>query len=757
MATLTWPSPASVPWLRWVPMAVAWIATIGVAAWYLADPHGDGATALSIAFGVFCFAIMIGPIVRKARPVRVWMPVILGGFFFLLSLASETVETPGSDALKFSDVFYFAGYACFTLWLLGLAEYLGGSRDRTAMLDASASTTATALVLWTLALAPQVGDSGVSYVVIWGMYAIFDVMLLSLSIHVWMHLGHLPRALLYLIATLAFVFPLDIINAVVPQGEIPRGDMPILLTVYLFVFFGLAAAGTHPSLPELSRRSVDPAKRRYNGRRTAFILFTVSPAAVATAVPSHGFMDMLVRTVLVSAILLLLFLRLWTTMGDLQIVEEDNIHRATHDPLTGLLNRAALAETQAGVVARGAATGRSTAVLFVDCDDFKSINDTWGHHAGDNLLRHIADRLPSCLGPDDLLARHGGDEFVIVASVSGTQEAIGLAERIRHLFDEPLPILPDRTHNVTPSIGVAVAGPGDGSNVEELVRMADSAMYETKARGRGGYVLFDDELAERTRTRAVVGDRLGDAIRDDAFSIRLQPIMGGEGYSSLVGWEALARWHDDELGDVPPDVFIPVAEHLGLIGEIGELVLRRACHELARLRAVSPEDELRMSVNVSPAQLLAPDFADVVRDARDSAGLPNGALWLEVTETLLVDRGLVVLEALTEIREFGVGIAIDDFGTGYASLGTLLRLPTDCVKLDRSLVTRLDNVDGKRQLTAVLDLLHSLGITRIIAEGVETSEQATVLRELGCPMVQGWLYGHPTTTESMLAAHVATA
>ncbi|WP_284305830.1 putative bifunctional diguanylate cyclase/phosphodiesterase [Mobilicoccus caccae] len=405
---------------------------------------------------------------------------------------------------------------------------------------------------------------------------------------------------------------------------------------------------------------------------------------------------------------------------------------------------------------RDAVTGRFTVVLFLDCNDFKRVNDTWGHHAGDTVLRDIATRLPAVLHPREIVARHGGDEFVVVSSTEDTAGAVSLAERVRSAFDAPLRIIPGRVHAMTPAMGLALAGPDDRCTTEELLGRADAAMYESKQRGCGGHVVFDDALALRLRTRAEVGDRLEQVTCTDPFDIVLQPIMGGPEHRTLIGREALARWRDPQLGDVPPDVFVPVAEQLGLITTLGEAVLRRACREAAGLRATGEEDEVDLFVNVSPAQLRDPGFAGVVRDALATTGLPPARLRLEVTETELVDEGPATAETLEALREAGIRLCVDDFGTGYASLATLLRLPVDCVKLDRSLVAGLGESEAaERQLAAVMSLVRSLGIEDIVAEGVETEQQAIALLELGCPLAQGWFYGRPCpSTDALVGRHL---
>lgn len=727
------------------------------AACYAVDPQHLGGQLYLVTSLVSILAITVGPFARGARPLRVWLPQSMAGMCLLLSLLSEIV-TIRLGPITFADLTYFSGYVLFIVWLSLLSRYLGGRDDRLPLLDSVGAASAVVLALWTTTLAPLVGGSRLPDGLVWAVYPTMDVVLLALSAHLATQFDVVPGAVRWLVPTLLGQLTLDTVYAlsnILPAPAVRTACLPF----YLFCFYGLAVASTHPSIatitPALTRR-----RKRRTGRAAPLVVLTFSPAILATAIPVSGAPDAVVRTSLVAVLLAVLAARLSRTMTALARAESESHYRATHDELTGLLNRSALLDTLDHLLERNARDGRLTAVFFFDCDDFKHVNDTWGHDAGDTLLRDIATRLPSQLTPTALLSRHGGDEFVVVESADGREHVMDLAERIQAFFDQPLRILPGRRHSVTSSLGIAVADPdepGEAATTQTLLGKADVAMYEAKQSGRGRCVVYDAVLAWRRRTRNRVADRLGQAVRDDAFTLRLQPIMGGDHYGRLVGWEALARWHDPELGEVSPEVFVPLAEQLGLICRLGELVLRRACAELVQLRR-SLGDDLAVSVNVSPSQLLEPDFADVVREALDAAGLPARCLRLEVTESVFIDEGVAVPATLAALRAMGVVICIDDFGTGYASLATLLRLPIDCVKIDKSLVGRLGvHAQAPRQLRAVLDLVHSLGIGQVIAEGVETAEQADALHALGCPMAQGWLYGRPATTESMLVVRAAEA
>lgn len=716
---------------------------------YAIDSEGAGGLLYGATSVMLIVAITIGPLARGAKPRRVWLIETAAGASLLIALLTQ-IGGGQIGPVRYVDIAYFAGYFLFLLWLTLLFRHVVGEGGRSSILDSSAAGVGVALALWSVALAPLVGGWQLPFGLVYAVYPTVDVVMLALAVHLAVRLEEFVPAVAWLVAAISIQLVVDTAHSLVRLMS-PGADTAPVFSLFIFWLFCLAMAATHPSVVNLSRRP--PGHRpRPSTRTVSLVMFlAVSPAVLSTAIPVTGAIDIGVRTILVALLLTLLIVRLRRTVDALSEAEADSHHRATHDQLTGLMNRAAVIETLDALLIRNRARLWKTAVLFVDCDDFKHVNDTWGHSAGDTLLKDIAKTLPRVLRPRDVLARHGGDEFVVLATVTSVDEAVALARRITDYFDAPLRILPGRVHAVTASIGIAVADSRDHVTTEDLLGMADVAMYEAKYRARGRSVLFGEDLEARTRTRAGVGDRLERAVGEDLFGLELQPVMGGPGYMRIVGWEALARWRDPELGNVPPDVFIPLAEQLGVIGDIGELVLRRACDELVRLDKAMPHEALGVFVNVSPAQLLEPGFAEMVRDVLRSTRLPRKRLRLELTETMLVDEGPVVDGVLRELREAGACIVLDDFGSGYASLATLLRLPLDCVKLDKSLVARLGVDDeAPAQIGAVIELIHSLGIESVIAEGVETREQEAALAELGCPMVQGWLYGRPASPESIL-------
>ncbi|GAB49699.1 hypothetical protein MOPEL_132_00660 [Mobilicoccus pelagius NBRC 104925] len=700
------------------------------------------------------------PLARGARPRSVWLVEALSGLcLILVAVVAVCRLTPAwMGPVSLLDVLYVGSYLALITWLALVARELGGGSRRGAFVDAVTVSVGMGLTQWCIVLAPALGGTELRESIVRAVYPALDVLLVALVVHLRLRLRRPVVAVRWLFAGLTMQLLVDTAYAYVGVSIV--SEAPRLAVGYLFSYLFLALASSHPSVVEITIPPLVSGPPRRTGRPTAVVFVAILPVILCTMSPASGTADLAVRTLLVTVLLGLLFHRLTTMMTALTLAEEESHHRATHDFLTGLTNRAALVEGLASRTRADARRGTTTAVVFLDCDDFKRVNDTWGHHAGNTLLRDIARRVPEVLGPDDVFARNGGDEFVVVSSVADEAEARALADRVRRVFDTPLRILPGRVHSVTPSMGVALCPPGATRGAEDLLHRADAAMYEAKQRGRGRVVLFDDDLEERTHTEQAVGDRLGRVIDDDPFDVAFQPIFSRPVGGRLVGWEALARWHDEELGEVRPDVFVEVAEQLGLVSVLGGSVLRRACATLAELRRLLGDDHLSVSVNVSPTHLLDPTLRDLVEDAVESAGLPRSALRLEVTETTLVDSGPQVRALLGGLRGSGVRIVLDDFGTGYASLATLRRLSIDGVKVDRSLVASLgSDPQARDQLGAVLALIRSLGVHDIVAEGVETEEEARVLDELGAPAVQGWLYGRGRLVDDVLAearAHAVT-
>jgi len=415
---------------------------------------------------------------------------------------------------------------------------------------------------------------------------------------------------------------------------------------------------------------------------------------------------------------------------------------AHHDALSGLLNRTSFQQAMQQSVQAGREGGHAFAVLCIDLDHFKEINDTLGHAAGDAVLRETASRLQEVTRQGDRVARLGGDEFAILqAHVTQSEDVGHLANRIVQALSEPYDVS-GQTLICGGSVGAAIYGV-DGLAPEELLHRADLALYRAKAAGRGAFSFYDAAMDLQLQERRHLTRDLRAALARDELTLHFQPLFESDG-RTIAGYEALLRWQHPKRGNIPPVVFIPLAEETGMIDALGRWVLKRACAEAALWAA-----PLTVAVNLSAVQFRRGDLVQVVTEALAEADLPATRLELEITESLLMGNTEPVIEALRALSELGVRIAMDDFGTGYSSLAYLWRFPFHKVKIDRAFTQHLAS-DPKVGLIvkSIITLAHSLDI-RVNAEGVETSEQMSALQAHGCDELQGFLLGRPAPVNSI--------
>jgi len=427
---------------------------------------------------------------------------------------------------------------------------------------------------------------------------------------------------------------------------------------------------------------------------------------------------------------------------DRNLIEAEVRHRALHDPLTGLPNRALALDRLEGALARRRRDGRAVAVLLADLDQFKLVNDSLGHAAGDELLVALAPRLHDAVRPSDTVARLGGDEFLVVCEqLDGAHEAIRVAERVAQAINQPI-VLAEGEHFVTASIGIAVAESA-GALPEDLLRDADAAMYRAKERGRGRYELFDDVLRKRVLLRLRTENELRRGMEKGELRVVYQPVVELDG-GNVTAVEALVRWQHPKRGLLDPVDFIPVAEDAGLIGALGDWVLAAACRDgAAWQRRFQRAEPLLVCVNASARQLANAAFPARVAEAMSRHGLAPGSLALEITESVLMEEAHAPVTVLASLREYGLGLMLDDFGTGYSSLAYLKRFPLDVLKIDRSFIAGLGRDDEDSAIVAaIVQMARTLGLT-VVAEGVERPEQLERLRELDCDRVQGRLIAEP--------------
>lgn len=427
-------------------------------------------------------------------------------------------------------------------------------------------------------------------------------------------------------------------------------------------------------------------------------------------------------------------------------LEEQLRHSALHDPLTGLPNRVLLMERLAAAVERcGGEDGGTCAVLFLDLDHFKVINDSLGHFVGDELLRTVAARLRECVRASDTVARFGGDEFVVLLDQTDAEQAFAVAGRIQQVLATALD-LDGYEAFTTVSIGVAMAR-GPGERPEHLLRNADMAMYQAKAAGRARCAVFDQSMHATVLLRLQMETDLRHAMMRGELRLHFQPLIH-LGTGRIAALEALVRWEHPEQGLIPPDRFIPLAEDAGLIIPLGSWVLEEAMRQLAEWRAEVPgTDALEISVNVSPKQLRGSALVDEIGVLLERYDLPPRCLKLELTESSMLDDPAASTALLHRLEEMQVQLYLDDFGTGYSSLSRLHRLPLNALKVDRSFTHGLEGTPAERQaneeiVRTIVTLARSLGV-QVVAEGVETHAQLAALRALGCDYGQGYLFSRP--------------
>jgi diguanylate cyclase (GGDEF)-like protein/PAS domain S-box-containing protein len=427
-------------------------------------------------------------------------------------------------------------------------------------------------------------------------------------------------------------------------------------------------------------------------------------------------------------------------ISDRCTLEAQLVHQAFHDPLTGLANRALFHDRVQHALSRRRSELSTIGVLYVDLDDFKTVNDTLGHPVGDALLRAVAERLHSFLRAFDTAARLGGDEFaVLIDDIRQHDHVTSVAERIRQSFLEPFRI-EGREVRTSASIGVALAVPDQSA--EDLLRNADLAMYLAKQRGGGQSAVFEPGMQAAALNRLELQEDLHRAQDRGELSLAYQPIHDLES-QSLVGAEALLRWTHPTRGPVPPSVFVPIAEETGLIVDIGRWVLRQACEDAKVWRNQLTPMRLRVSVNLSGRQIPSPTLVSDVEGALADSGLAPRLLVLELTERMLLDHDELGVQVLHQLKSTGVRLAIDDFGTGYSSISYLQRLPVDVLKVDRGFVARIEDDHDSAALTRTIIALAKTMSLRTIAEGIENPRQAEQLRQLGCNFGQGFFYGMP--------------
>jgi len=685
---------------------------------------------------------------EHAAPVEPWMLLILGLLMFVvgdaLRLAGHGTDvTAGFPAV--GDGVLVAAYGATVLGLLGLLHDRFPGQVVECLLEAGLVAGVVSLALWVLGVEREMAGgldlvAGVTALVLTAL----AVFVLWLAISLVLLSPERPPCQGRLLLGVA---GLSIVHAAV-AGEVLGGPQPPqrLLAVGACAGYLVWAWGAlHPSMSHLFEPlALGPSRLRRRQLAILSLVAFVGPLLLSSAEVAGREIDLLSLGIGLAALALMGIVYLARLVHARERVE----WRAHHDELTGLPNRAVYIDRLSLALAHARRSGGGLAVMFLDLDRFKNVNDSLGHAEGNRLLQAAARRLQGCLRDDDTIARFGGDEFaVLLPEISGAHDAVGVAQKLLAVFEKPFDIA-DRQLFTSTSVGVALY-PSDGVEADQLLRNADAAMYRAKERGRNAFHLYSKEISARMRERLALETALHGAIDRGELVLHYQPkveVMTGR----IVGVEALVRWRHPERGLIGPDEFIPIAEETGLIGDLGEWVLQVAC---AQTRAWQDDGlpELILGVNVSPRQFRDQRVADMVARILRSTGLEPWFLELELTEGLAMETADQTMTALHDLRAMGVQSSLDDFGTGYSSLSYLTRLPIERLKIDKSFVARIGpDPDGEDAaiVRAVIVLAHSLGL-QVVAEGVETPEQLVFLQEHGCDLMQGFLYSRPVPPEAL--------
>jgi diguanylate cyclase (GGDEF)-like protein len=679
-------------------------------------------------------AAFVGPRWQGGGPYDAWNLLGLGGAAYLAGLLLRPWAGRQTGVGAFvADIFTVPGYVLVIAALILLIPTHGLQRH--AITDGLIVGVGAGLASYVELAPPQAGMPGTI-----AIYPVLDIALLLILINMAFTTAARHASFRFLVAATVLLLVGDLANAGVARMHAGRlANVPFILA-----FACVAAATTHPSVARLSR-GVRLSVQPWSWRR----LLLIAPAVLAplTLLPHVASDAPGPRIAVATGGSLIVFLLLFRAVSAVQAytrAQRRAEHQATHDELTGLPNRVTLIAEVDRWLGMKLGRGSHMWVLYLDIDDFKLVNDSWGHAAGDYLIAEAAQRLRSDAPAESIVARVGGDEFMI-AWAADPDSIAPLADRLVACFATPFALRGVEAF-VTASIGiggVAFAGDEAGATAEDLLRDADTALYQAKSAGPGGWRVCDASMKNRVRERVEIEFALEEAISRDELRLVYQPIVELRS-GRIVGAEALCRWSHPVLGEITPDVFMPVAEQAGLIVRLGRWTFDEGLRRLAewRRRGVV-HDDFWLSINVSPQQLRDAALPRVLSETVARHGVPARALVLEVTESVMVEPWTAINQVLVDLRASGVRLIVDDFGTGYSALGYLRRQPVTGVKIDRAFVAGLGvNVEDGEIARAVVAMADALGLS-VVAEGVETPAQQEALSGMGVAMGQGHLWSRP--------------
>jgi diguanylate cyclase len=713
-------------------------------------------SAALVDFGalVACVAGVIGARRRHRMAKGAWGGLVVAIFVWLLGdlvwdyYAIRNAETP---TLSLADVLYAIGYPLM-LWAIWRMLRLRSPRsNREVVLDGLAMAAAASLAAWQFLISPN-NYSGmpVTERIVGALYPLGDVFLLTALTWLAFSPGKRSAATRLLYAFFGMTLVLDVGYALLPRFATADRWYDLFNSLYPVAYAFLGAAVLHPDAARTTE-AVPAALTRLHPARLVFLtLALISAPLLDLADRSGAAASDLLPIIIGTLITMLVIIRFVSVVRDRESAREQLEFQASHDVLTGLLNRHLLADRIEHAVARSSRSGGAVAVLYIDLDRFKAVNDAHGHAAGDALLTEVARRLRESVRSGDTVARLGGDEFAVLCEDLPERSTVfEIADRIVESLGQPITI-GGVLAVVSASVGIAIPESNDVDG-EALLRDADAAMYRAKDGGRDRWEVFDGEMRDWVEHRRETEVALAGAVERGELRLLYQPVVNLAN-GQICGFEALVRWERPGHGLVPPSDFIPLAEETGLIVPIGEWVMHEACRQVGHWNdEFLDRAPLGVSVNVSGRQLSQANLRDLVERALVVSNIDPTLLTLELTESMLLDDTEWALTQLESAKRLGVKIAIDDFGTGYSALSYLRLFPIDIVKIDRSFITDLGVIAADTTLVAaVIALSHALG-HRVVAEGVETVEHLAALTQLGCDEAQGYYFAKPLSTAEATA------